>query len=212
MLPFWLSVSSSINVNLPQFSRIYQAVLEDSGNQYRAWGPLKVTKNCAIDFLHNGWLWRIEDASQQKVLKGQGYKTVTPKRTTKHICQPFSSCSNYSTVRSFEETCLPCREPETSLGLSVFRNPSFFRNLFWHCQSFNNHSGSSDIRFNLMAVVGDRCQSYEQKLETLKNNKQIILDALDQVSCPHSTIHSPHCDITLWLFGWKRLRWLTPNF
>ncbi|XP_038066951.1 ubiquitin carboxyl-terminal hydrolase calypso-like [Patiria miniata] len=48
-------------------------------------------------------------------------------------------------------------------------------------ERLDNEGGSSDIRFNLMAVVGDRCQSYEQKLDTLKNNKQIILDALDQL-------------------------------
>jgi len=39
-----------------------------------------------------------------------------------------------------------------------------------------------DIRFNLMAVVPDRRQQYEQKLKTLKTNRQIVLEALQQVS------------------------------
>ncbi|XP_052446395.1 ubiquitin carboxyl-terminal hydrolase BAP1 isoform X1 [Carassius gibelio] len=38
-----------------------------------------------------------------------------------------------------------------------------------------------DIRFNLMAVVTDRRIKYESKLETLKRNRQIILDGLQQV-------------------------------
>ena len=42
--------------------------------------------------------------------------------------------------------------------------------------------GSSDIRFNLMAVVADRRLAYDQKLSTLRANKQVILDALEQVS------------------------------
>lgn len=41
-----------------------------------------------------------------------------------------------------------------------------------------------DIRFNLMAVVPDRRQVYEQKLKTLKTNRQIVLEALQQVSHP----------------------------
>ena len=44
------------------------------------------------------------------------------------------------------------------------------------------YRGSSDIRFNLMAVVADRRIAYEQRLGTLRANKQIILDALEQVS------------------------------
>lgn len=39
-----------------------------------------------------------------------------------------------------------------------------------------------DIRFNLMAVVPDRRIAYEQKLRTLKINRQIVLEALQQVS------------------------------
>ena len=38
-----------------------------------------------------------------------------------------------------------------------------------------------DIRFNLMAVVPDRRQQYEYKLITLKTNRQIVLEALQQV-------------------------------
>nr|C4A0D9.1 RecName: Full=Ubiquitin carboxyl-terminal hydrolase BAP1; AltName: Full=BRCA1-associated protein 1 [Branchiostoma floridae] len=38
-----------------------------------------------------------------------------------------------------------------------------------------------DIRFNLMAVVADRRQQYETKLNTLKTNRQIVLEALQQV-------------------------------
>ena len=32
-----------------------------------------------------------------------------------------------------------------------------------------------------MAVVPDRCHMYEQKLVTLKTNRQIVLEALQQV-------------------------------
>ncbi|ELU18321.1 hypothetical protein CAPTEDRAFT_176521, partial [Capitella teleta] len=38
-----------------------------------------------------------------------------------------------------------------------------------------------DIRFNLMAVVPDRCLQFEQKLKTLKTNRQIVLEALQQM-------------------------------
>ncbi|KAA0712009.1 Ubiquitin carboxyl-terminal hydrolase BAP1 [Triplophysa tibetana] len=38
-----------------------------------------------------------------------------------------------------------------------------------------------DIRFNLMAVVPDRRIKYESKLDVLKRNKQIVLEALQQV-------------------------------
>ncbi|GAB6020021.1 hypothetical protein CHUAL_002771 [Chamberlinius hualienensis] len=38
-----------------------------------------------------------------------------------------------------------------------------------------------DIRFNLMAVVPDRKLAYEQKLKTLKINRQIVLEALQQL-------------------------------
>lgn len=38
-----------------------------------------------------------------------------------------------------------------------------------------------DVRFNLMAVVPDRRIAYEQKLRTLKTNRQIVLEALQQV-------------------------------
>ncbi|XP_033107382.1 ubiquitin carboxyl-terminal hydrolase BAP1-like [Anneissia japonica] len=51
-------------------------------------------------------------------------------------------------------------------------------------------SGGCDIRFNLMAVVGDRRQAYEQKLITLGTNRQIILEALQQLvraTQPHLT-------------------------
>lgn len=38
-----------------------------------------------------------------------------------------------------------------------------------------------DIRFNLMAVVPDKRQLYEHKLATLKTNRQIVLEALQQM-------------------------------
>lgn len=38
-----------------------------------------------------------------------------------------------------------------------------------------------DIRYNLMAVVPDRCLLHEQKLYILKTNRQIILEALQKV-------------------------------
>lgn len=38
-----------------------------------------------------------------------------------------------------------------------------------------------DIRYNLMAVVPDRCMLLEHKLHTLKTNRQIILEALQKV-------------------------------
>ncbi|KAL4226475.1 Ubiquitin carboxyl-terminal hydrolase bap1 [Mactra antiquata] len=38
-----------------------------------------------------------------------------------------------------------------------------------------------DIRFNLMAVVPDKVSLYQQKLSTLKTNRQIVLDALQQM-------------------------------
>lgn len=41
--------------------------------------------------------------------------------------------------------------------------------------------GGGDIRFNLMAVVPDRRQAYEQKLRTLKTNRGIVLEALQQM-------------------------------
>ncbi|XP_019647813.1 PREDICTED: ubiquitin carboxyl-terminal hydrolase BAP1-like [Branchiostoma belcheri] len=47
-----------------------------------------------------------------------------------------------------------------------------------------------DIRFNLMAVVADRRQQYETKLNTLKTNRQIVLEALQQLvrfTQPHLT-------------------------
>lgn len=41
--------------------------------------------------------------------------------------------------------------------------------------------GGGDIRFNLMAVVPDRRQAYEHKLRTLKTNRGIVLEALQQM-------------------------------
>ncbi|XP_049275527.1 ubiquitin carboxyl-terminal hydrolase BAP1 [Rhipicephalus sanguineus] len=41
--------------------------------------------------------------------------------------------------------------------------------------------GGGDIRFNLMAVVPDRRQAYEQKLRTLRTNRGIVLEALQQM-------------------------------
>ncbi|KAL3851977.1 hypothetical protein ACJMK2_015667 [Sinanodonta woodiana] len=38
-----------------------------------------------------------------------------------------------------------------------------------------------DIRFNLMAVVSNKLQLYEHKLSTLKTNRQIVLEALQQM-------------------------------
>lgn len=38
-----------------------------------------------------------------------------------------------------------------------------------------------DIRFNLMAVVPDKRSLYEHKLATLKTNRQIVLETLQQV-------------------------------
>ncbi|GFT96915.1 ubiquitin carboxyl-terminal hydrolase BAP1 [Nephila pilipes] len=38
-----------------------------------------------------------------------------------------------------------------------------------------------DVRFNLMAVVPDRRIAYEHKLRTLKTNRQIVLEALQQL-------------------------------
>ncbi|XP_053377291.1 ubiquitin carboxyl-terminal hydrolase BAP1-like isoform X2 [Mercenaria mercenaria] len=38
-----------------------------------------------------------------------------------------------------------------------------------------------DIRFNLMAVVPDKVSLYEHKLSTLKTNRQIVLEALQQM-------------------------------
>lgn len=40
---------------------------------------------------------------------------------------------------------------------------------------------NNDIRFNLMAVVPDKCQLYEHKLATLKTNRQIVLETLQQL-------------------------------
>lgn len=40
---------------------------------------------------------------------------------------------------------------------------------------------TADIRFNLMAVVPDKRIAYEQKLRTLKTNRQIVLEALQQL-------------------------------
>ncbi|XP_070558921.1 ubiquitin carboxyl-terminal hydrolase BAP1-like isoform X2 [Ptychodera flava] len=41
--------------------------------------------------------------------------------------------------------------------------------------------GGCDIRFNLMAVVADRRQGYEQKLKILKSNEHILMEALQQL-------------------------------
>lgn len=41
--------------------------------------------------------------------------------------------------------------------------------------------GGGDIRFNLMAVVPDRRQAYEHKLRTLRTNRGIVLEALQQM-------------------------------
>lgn len=38
-----------------------------------------------------------------------------------------------------------------------------------------------DIRYNLMAVVPDKRSLYEHKLATLKTNRQIVLETLQQV-------------------------------
>uniref|UniRef100_A0A0L8HLR6 Ubiquitin carboxyl-terminal hydrolase n=1 Tax=Octopus bimaculoides TaxID=37653 RepID=A0A0L8HLR6_OCTBM len=46
-----------------------------------------------------------------------------------------------------------------------------------------------DIWFNLMAVVPDRRQLYENKLMTLKKNRQIILDTLQQMVKVMSPVH-----------------------
>ncbi|KAJ8301689.1 hypothetical protein KUTeg_020676 [Tegillarca granosa] len=45
-----------------------------------------------------------------------------------------------------------------------------------------------DIRFNLMAVVPDKRQLYEHKLATLKTNRQIVLEALQQVRMYYNLI------------------------
>uniref|UniRef100_A0A8C2GUQ0 ubiquitinyl hydrolase 1 n=1 Tax=Cyprinus carpio TaxID=7962 RepID=A0A8C2GUQ0_CYPCA len=58
-----------------------------------------------------------------------------------------------------------------------------------------------DIRFNLMAVVPDRRMKYEYKLDILKQNRQIVLEGLQQVirmtqqdsvpqTCPHDTLET----------------------
>lgn len=43
-----------------------------------------------------------------------------------------------------------------------------------------------DIRYNLMAVVPDKRSLYEHKLATLKTNRQIVLETLQQVQAYHS--------------------------
>ncbi|GIY69594.1 ubiquitin carboxyl-terminal hydrolase BAP1, partial [Caerostris extrusa] len=47
-----------------------------------------------------------------------------------------------------------------------------------------------DVRFNLMAVVPDRRIAYEHKLRTLKTNRQIVLEALQQVKLTHPELTS----------------------
>ncbi|KAH7974946.1 hypothetical protein HPB49_021952 [Dermacentor silvarum] len=48
-------------------------------------------------------------------------------------------------------------------------------------QVITERLGGGDIRFNLMAVVPDRRQAYEQKLRTLRTNRGIVLEALQQM-------------------------------
>ncbi|XP_050414072.1 ubiquitin carboxyl-terminal hydrolase calypso isoform X2 [Patella vulgata] len=52
---------------------------------------------------------------------------------------------------------------------------------------------NNDIRYNLMAVVPDKRQLYENKLKTLKTNRQIVLEALQQMvkvtSSSNTAIH-----------------------
>ncbi|KAK3605838.1 hypothetical protein CHS0354_002476 [Potamilus streckersoni] len=45
-----------------------------------------------------------------------------------------------------------------------------------------------DIRFNLMAVVSNKLQLYEHKLSTLKTNRQIVLEALQQMLGQHKMV------------------------
>lgn len=60
--------------------------------------------------------------------------------------------------------------------------------------------GGGDIRFNLMAVVPDRRQAYEQKLRTLKTNRGIVLEALQQmVSTFQTSTHCAHLVFFRWL-------------
>lgn len=75
-----------------------------------------------------------------------------------------------------------------SLSFSIFNYQ-----WLWACSSFGLlhklcyllfsfiFRGESDIRFNLMAVVSDRLSSYEQKLNTLRTNRQIIRQAIQRV-------------------------------
>lgn len=48
-------------------------------------------------------------------------------------------------------------------------------------ERLENEGGESDIRFNLMAVVSDRLSSFEQKLNTLRTNRQIIHQAIQRL-------------------------------
>lgn len=59
-------------------------------------------------------------------------------------------------------------------------------NMF-HCgRHFFFREPYHDIRYNLMAVVPDKRSLYEHKLATLKTNRQIVLETLQQVQAYHS--------------------------
>lgn len=61
-----------------------------------------------------------------------------------------------------------------------------FTNMF-HCgRHFFFREPYHDIRYNLMAVVPDKRSLYEHKLATLKTNRQIVLETLQQVQTYHS--------------------------
>lgn len=56
-----------------------------------------------------------------------------------------------------------------------------FTNCFIVVDIFFFREPYHDIRYNLMAVVPDKRSLYEHKLATLKTNRQIVLETLQQV-------------------------------
>ena len=70
------------------------------------------------------------------------------------------------------------------LKIEIFHFQSqkhYLYNAWVRFRNVNSSEPYHDIRFNLMAVVPDKRQLYEHKLSTLKTNRQIVLEALQQV-------------------------------
>lgn len=98
------------------------------------------------------------------------------------------------------------------LVLFLYYFIAIIRYIYFHSTSEPYH----DIRFNLMAVVPDKRSLYEHKLATLKTNRQIVLETLQQVMVwprqtqPGMPPPSIYCSVlesfitTIWSFSYLK--------